>query len=164
MLQLHVEELLLHKIYLIYMFNGWTVLNNRVAMDNLKEVATTRQLPLVVEGMVPLHPINSSSNNPHQGMVSLHPSMVEEAINKGVTSNHPKGATSNLDMEEDMEGELLPKDMGAQEEHLLGAMGALVLVDHQEGMVHPHPQESVRKSGKCFRFADMLMLIISANE
>lgn len=91
---------------------------------------------------MPLHPINSSSNNPHQGMVSLHPSMVGEAINKGVTSNHPKGATSN----QDMEGELLPKDMGAQGEHLQGAMG-----DHQEGMVHLHPQESVRKSGRCFR-------------
>lgn len=159
MLQLHVEELLVHKIYLIYMFNGKTVLTNRVAMDNLKEVATTRQLPPAEEGMVPLHPINSSSNNPHQGMVSLHPSMVGEAINKGVTSNHPKGATSNQDMEEDMEGALLPKDMGAQGEHLQGAMGALVLGDHQEGMVHLHPQESVRKSGRCFRFAYMILII-----
>lgn len=122
-----------------------------VDMDNLKEVATTRQLPLVVGGMVPLHPINSSNNNPHQGMVSLLPSMVGEATNKGVTSNHPKGATSNLDLEADMEGELLLKDMGAQGEHLLEAMGALVLGDHQEGMVHPHLQESVRKSGRCFR-------------
>lgn len=117
-------------------------------MDNLKEVATTRQLPLVVGGMVPLHPINSSNNNPHQGMVSLLPSMVGEATNKGVTSN--------LDLEADMEGELLLKDMGAQGEHLLEAMGALVLGDHQEGMVHPHLQESVRKSGRCFRFADIL--------
>lgn len=131
-------------------------------MDNLKEVATTHQLPLVVEGMVPLHPINNSNNNPHQGMVSLLPSTVGEATNKGVTSKHPKGATSNLDMEEGMEGELLPRDTGAQGERLLEAMGGLVLGDHQEGMVHPHPQESVRKSGRCFRFGNLMMLIITA--